>query len=750
MIQPSLVVLMIKNCLTVCFLLVALLVHAQRPKIGVTLSGGGAKGLAHIGILKAIDSAGLEVDYVTGTSMGAIIGGLYAAGYSADSIEKIARSTDWDMLLSNSASLRSLSMNEKDEYSKYAVELPWENKGFRLPSGVIESEELWLTFSQYFFPVSRIKDFTKFPRSFKCIGTDIATGEAVILDSGEIISAVRSSMAIPSFFTAVNYQGRKLVDGGVVRNFPVSDAKKMGADFVIGSNVSSGLLPKDKINNVFQVMMQVAFFREDESAAREKKLCDIYISQPLNDYTMGSFGSADSIIAEGILKGDSLYHIFKRLADSLDAIYGPVNKRTDLVPKLDSIKITGYAVAGLKKTNGDFFKHRMQFESNRWYTSRTLHNGIRRAFGTRYYNRIIYSLQPLTDSTCNILFEVEENPLTFLKAGINYNSFTGISLIGNITARDFLTPYSRALVTVNFGERMRIRSEYLQNFGRNKTFSIAVAVQAESLKFNTYDGFNKDGVYRRNNFFADANARFTLYRKHLFSIGTRFESYNYNPEINSKLDFSGKNSLFNTYFAYRHNALNKAIYPDHGLKLDLELGYAYNQQPDLIYYTDGNEITNTDSLGYAFGNFTRAWFNMEHYAELGKKTTLITQVQAGLNFNKQDNNLNDFFIGGLTSTFRNQVTFAGLAEGTVLSPSVAAVLLGLRYQVFNNLYLTGRINGLYYNFIGSNRNEGNPDFLSGYALTLGYNFILGPLEISAMFCDQSKKVLPYINLGIPF
>ena len=135
---------------------------AQRPRIGVTLSGGGAKGLAHIGILKAIDSAGLNVDYITGTSMGSIIGSLYAIGYNADSIEKITRNIDWDLLLSNQSTLRSIFMEEKDEYSKYVVELPWQSNNFRLPSGLLQGQELWLKFSELYFPVHKQKDFSRF------------------------------------------------------------------------------------------------------------------------------------------------------------------------------------------------------------------------------------------------------------------------------------------------------------------------------------------------------------------------------------------------------------------------------------------------------------------------------------------------------------------------------------------------------------------------------------------------------------
>ena len=244
-----------------------------RPKIGLVLSGGGAKGLAHIGILKAIDSAGLKVDYITGTSMGSIIGGLYAIGYSADTIEKIAKSIDWDLLLSNQSSMRSMIMDEKDEYGKYIIELPWVNHWFRFSTGVIEGEELWLKFSELFRPVYNIKDFSKFSIPFRCIATDISTGEAVELDSGEIVKAVRASMAIPSIFTAVEYGGHKLVDGGVVRNFPVTDVRKMGADIVIGDNVAGPLRSPDQVTNALQVLLQVAFFREAADTRTQIPLC---------------------------------------------------------------------------------------------------------------------------------------------------------------------------------------------------------------------------------------------------------------------------------------------------------------------------------------------------------------------------------------------------------------------------------------------------------------------------------------------
>jgi NTE family protein len=736
---------------TVAFLFLLSSLTAQtRPKIGVTLSGGGAKGLAHIGILKAIDSAGLKVNYVTGTSMGSIIGALYACGYSGDTIEKMARNTDWDLLLSNAASLRSLSIDEKDEYDKYAVELPWVNNAFQLPSGVFESEELWLKFSEFFFPVYNIKDFSKFPKAFKCIATDVSTGEPVVMDSGEIVSAVRSSMAIPTVFTAVDYNGRKFIDGGVTRNFPVKDAKKMGADIVIGSNVAGGLLPKEKINNVFQVLLQVAFFREDADVAEEKKLCNIYVKHDLQNFSMGSFASANEIIKEGLKKGDSIYPRIKEMADSLNAIYGVQKYKVNNVPKVDSVHITAYKINGLKNTNESFFLHRMEFENNRWYKATDITACIRKAFGTRYYSRITYSLQPLHDGSCKIIFDVEENPLTFGKLGVHYNTFAGISLIGNITTRDFFTPYSRSLVTANIGENIRIKGEHLQYFGKFKTLSLETTVQGESLKFTTYNNFDKDGVYKRGYLAADINSHWNIKRKYSFGLGTRFEAFHYKPDIPSKLEVRGSNNLFNSYVSLRLNTLSNAIYPRRGSKVDIEAGYVYSQNPDLDFYSNGTHITDTDSLGFNFNNFIRTKLNYEHYFSLSHKYTLFSQLQAGINFNQQESVLNDYFIGGLDRTFRNQITFAGLDESTVLSSSAASMLLGLRYQMFNNLFLTAKANALYYDFIGSNKNTHTPGLLTGYAVTLGYNFVLGPLEISAMYCDQSKKLLPYINLGIPF
>jgi NTE family protein len=709
------------------------------------LSGGGAKGLAHIGILKAIDSAGLSIDYVTGTSMGSIIGSLYAAGYSADSILYMARRMHWDQLLSNQSSLRNIIMEEKDEYGKYDLELPWQNNFFRISTGVLEGQELWLKFSELLFPVYKIKNFDSLNIPFKCIATDISTGQAVVLDSGEIVNAVRASMAIPSVFTAVEYNGRLLVDGGIVRNFPVKDVREMGAQFVIGSNVTSSLLPANKVNNALQVLLQVAFFREAEDTKLEVPLCNIYVQTPLEKYSMATFSQADEIIEAGLEEGRKIYPQLKRLADSLNGLYEPVQKEKEL-PDLQSVKISSYQVNGLNFTKQDFFIHTTGLLTNHVYTPEMLAYMVRRAAGTRYYNLITYYLDPQPDHSAKIVFDVSENPLTFGKLSLHYNQFTGISAILNVTSRDFFTPNSRSSLTLNIGENFRVKGDHIQYLGRGRKFALVLSTQYDQMKITTYQNTKEAGIYDQNYFVFDGRLGYSTNRNITIGFGSRFEWTKYNPSITSALEINGTDDFPTGYFFFNHNSLDRPVYPKKGVKAELEGDWIFTQNPNLQLHSDDRDV---DTIT-ASNPYPRITFHFESYTPLSNKSTLLFLLQSGLNFQK-GNVMNEFSIGGLTYSFHNQITFAGLREGSYYSSSMAALQTGFRYNMYGNLYLTARANVMFNNFVNNeNKFYDTPDFLSGYALTFTYNFVLGPLELSAMYCDQWKRVMGYVNIGIPF
>lgn len=524
----------------------------------------------------------------------------------------------------------------------------------------------------------------------------------------------------------------------------------MGADFIIGSNTASSLYSSKEIVNAIQILLQVAFFREAEDRKIEVPLCDIYIPMELDKYTMASFNQAEEIIQIGLEEGRKLYPRLKKIADSLDAIYGNQEVLKNRLPKQSTERISLCEVRGLKHTTSEFFINTIDLITDRFYSPQDLSRMVRKAFGTRYYNRIVYSFVPLLDGTKKIIFEVTENPLTFSKLGLHYNEFGGISIVANLTTRNFILPNSRNLVTVNIGENMRVRGEHLQYIGRLKNFAFILGTQAERLTFTTYKNHKEDGVYKQSYFNFDGRFQFSTNRHLTAGIGSRFEWIRYNPSITSSLKLKGKNHFTTSFVFLTHNSLNRSFYPKNGVKLDIEADLVFRQYPDISFSNNGQPAVDTDSVIAGFKIYQRTILNLEGYVPMSNRFVLMMHAQSGINFNYGKSIMNEFSIGGLNPLFRNQVTFAGLKEGSFNSPSVATFQLGLRYQLFNNTYLTGRANASFSNFISESNFFSNPDFLSGYSLTFAYNFALGPLEISAMYNDQSKKLRTYVNIGIPF
>jgi NTE family protein len=722
----------------------------ERPKIGLTLSGGGAKGLAHIGILKALDSAGLKIDYVTGTSMGSIIGSLYAIGNTGNKIEEIARVTDWNLMFSNLVPLRSFSLEEKGEYGKYALELPFSQGKFTLPSGAIESEELWIKLSELYFNVSDIKKFNRFKIPFVCIATDITNAEAVVQDSGEIVTAVRASMAIPGVFTTVEYKGLRLVDGGVIRNFPVSDAIAMGANYTIGSNVTQGLLKKEKLSNPIQILLQIAFLKEDQDNKKQIEMTDLYIHHDLSKFSIAGFEKANEIIDTGIKKGIQLYPRFKKLADSLNQIYGQQEELNLNKKSIDSVFISGHEVRGLTTISEESFLHSANYKENTKYSKNELSEMVRRAYATREYQFIHYSLEPLPEGNFGIIFDVDEAEATTAKMGIHYNTFTGISMVANLTSRNYLTPTSKSLITFNLGDNIRVKAEHYQFFGGEKSLVVIPTFQFESFKVNTYSNFKQDGLYRMNYFLSDIKFQLANQRVINSGLGFKYESERYDPELQSALELKGTDNYSTTYAYLNINTLDRPIYPKKGIRLYGEFGYVFSQDPHLIYSSYGRAITSPDTTTINTSNYNRVVFNMESYHSLNDRFTILTQLQAGINFNTGENEFNGFFIGGLNKTYRNQIVFAGLQDATLRAQNVVAGMIGLRARIWNGVYIIAKSNILVNDFMTNRNLTSNPRWVTGSALTFAYNSIIGPIEFSTMYSKQSNSLQTYVNIGISF
>lgn len=724
--------------------------QGQRPKIGITLSGGGAKGLAHIGILKAIDSAGLQIDYVTGTSMGAIVGSLYAQGYSGDTILQIARQMDWNILLSNKSPLNAFIMEEKSEYGRYALELPMQNGRFNIPSGVLEAEELWLKFDELYFPVYGVRKFDQLQRPFKCIATNLATGEAVVLDKGDLISAVRASMAIPSVFTAVNINNQKLVDGGLIRNFPASDLKAMGADIIIGSNVSSGLLTAEKLLSPVQILMQIAFFKEAETTKKEIEECDYYISHNLEKYTAGSFNSSDSIIAIGLEMGNKYYPTFKRLADSLNAIYG-IPEPLKQPETFSKVTLRHIITDSLRFISQSFFRRMLGLKEGNSYSVKQLEDGIRQAYGTRYFNRLYYQLEPVEPGVADMRLIAEEYAPIAAKLAINFNSFSNIMLIANMSFRDIIGKPSITSFTVGLSENPRVRVEHTMIFGtKNIPMASVSEIYAERQEFQQYRAYKPIGTYRQSNFYFDTRLQLAFKRRQSYAVGLHVENVYVKPLSETLLDVQGKNNYLQAYLRYEYNTHDRLFLPRNGSYVLFEPSVIISNPKDVIFKSNGVRILNLDSLGINEGSFMRMRLQVQKVIPLHRRHYLTLQGEAAMNFNSSQFVFHDFVVGGLQPVIRNQVNFTGLADAAVRTNSLVKGLVNWRYQFSGSVYMGLTINAMYNSFLREDFYDNSDKFLSGYGLTLGIESPIGPLEFTFMYSDQSKILKNYVNLGFRF
>ncbi|MFT5079121.1 MAG: NTE family protein, partial [Patiriisocius sp.] len=233
---------------------------AQDAKVGLVLSGGGAKGLAHIGAIKAIEEAGIQIDYIGGTSMGAIVGSLYASGYNAHQLDSIFNTVDFETLIRDEIPRGSKTFYEKNETDRYALTLPFDNFKLGLPSGISKGQNAYNLLSRLTLHVREHEDFSALPIPFLCVATDLETGEAVILESGYLPKAVVASGALPTLFSPVTIDDRILIDGGVVNNYPIDELRAKGMDIIIGVDVQDDLRESKEINSAIQVMVQINNF----------------------------------------------------------------------------------------------------------------------------------------------------------------------------------------------------------------------------------------------------------------------------------------------------------------------------------------------------------------------------------------------------------------------------------------------------------------------------------------------------------
>lgn len=751
------------------------LAQEARPKIALVLSGGGAKGLAHISLLQKLDSLNIRPDFVVGNSMGGIIGGLYAIGYTGDSIASIARNADWTNLIGGGTSLRDVSVEEKSEFDKYLVKVDWSKGKLKLDPFLVNDQNLrefifYLTFSSY-----DKKKFDDFSIPFRALATDIVKGKEVILDKGSLAFAMRASMSIPGAFSPVDYGDGLLVDGGVLNNFPTNVAKKMGADIIIGSDVGSGMNSKEKLKDIFSVLFQAGMLSSNLINDSNRALCDILFDHTaVLSYSSSDFDKGKEIYDQGKLVVNQGLGKLVALASKLEN-YKPKEKEN--ITFLDTIKLDSISFKGISKENIALVKARTNLETGRAYDKEEIIEGVRRAMGTTIFSHIDFN--PFVDNKGREILELEgfERSNHQVKAALHYDTYHGAGLLINYTGRNVLGAASRSLITVDVADNPRFRVQHQKNFGGDRNWWWKTELFGQQLNRRIFvAGKNADNMRDRylefNNQFNRNLSPLTSYVGFGLRYGKVVLVPAIDPEINSnifnlvKYDFANVDMDLHYYY----NSLNNAYYPTSGSFLELNLNRSIYNNVNVLYIGGVKA-----ELSGALRGYSKFMLDYSERVALSPKVTAVLGLGASFIIEDQFYNKDLAFssfshgvkysIGGLLqSPKRGGYLFPGLNEEELSVAQMLKLNLGTQVKAFSDFYVTPHIDlasigfnkfseyiNEFYRPSGDWTQNENTSLLISTGVKLSYSSIFGPIDFDFSWVNNtSDRVQLFLGVGYQF
>jgi NTE family protein len=366
------------------------------PRIGLALSGGGARGIAHIGVLKVLEELRVPVHCVTGTSMGAIVGGAYASGAHAAKLEETVLKTNWGQLFVDRPPRAEVSSRRKAEDYKtlFAPEYGVSTKGLLLPKGILSGVSIEAYFRSLTESAVEISDFSRLPIPFRAMATDIETGESVILDRGSVSQAMRASMSVPGAMAPVEINGRLLVDGGIANNLPIDQARKLCADVVIAVNISTPPLKREELNSALSVSLQLINFLGKQTVDEQLKRMtdrDVLIAPDLGDISSGSFERGGDAIRIGEAAARAMADALRRYSvppEEYTALRGRQVTASKGLGTVDEIRFEG-----LERTNPEVLRSLVQSKPGEPLTEESIAADLRRIYGRGDFENVDYRIQ---------------------------------------------------------------------------------------------------------------------------------------------------------------------------------------------------------------------------------------------------------------------------------------------------------------------------------------------------------------------
>ena len=743
-------------------------VTPPRPKVGVVLGGGGAKGAAHIGVLKYLEELGIPVDYVAGTSMGSIIGGLYAMGYTPDELAKLIAEMDWSQYVGNSMNRSAMSEESRKRYSAMVVNIPFSFQGLIhhkentspvsfLPSAYVNNTALINLFNNLCVGYQKEMDFNDLPIPFACVATDIKTGKEVDIRHGSVPTAMRASMAIPGVFTPVYIDGHMLVDGGLVNNFPADVLKEMGADIIIGVEVAdqpTDLKDEGRIS-LPDVLNSLIDNAVNSKRKENKEICNIYLAPDITGYGTLSFthDAIDTLVNRGYKKAQEYRDPLLQIKHHLEAEQGAPLGKTLHATKArnladEPVFISSIIINQRGKSQANWLINKGGLKVGQKMSEQDINHAVDVYRGTGAFDDITYTLtENEQDSIDSYTLTMNFKPTqpNILGLGIRYDTEEGAAMLFNLGLNEKeLTGFKLGITAkLSYNPRINITGTYSSlNFAN---FRIAYDYRSQHFMSQDNEGYVSSINYEQN------KASGFISQFHWLNInsaiGVSFAStmfdqaglLNYtNDSIHPDLSDLGPfqtNRILSPFVRVSYDNLDDPYFAHHGLKTSLT-GH-------INFDIKGNSNTTQD-----------ASFTLLGYITPGDgRLTLIPQLYSRCIFNEPEYyNLWNIIGGEIAERHtETQMPFIGVSHVSEVPDFTPIACLDLRYNFYGKHYLTATFNYLYgfYPF-GKSRDHNSIVQYSGIGLRYAYDSFFGPIAVSTQWSNCTKQVSAYLSIGYTF
>ena len=713
----------------------------ERKKVGVVLSGGGAKGVAHIQALKVIEEAGIPIDYIVGTSMGSIIGGLYSIGYTPQQLDSMVRKQDWMFLLSDRVKRSAMSLNEREKSEKYVFSFPFtKSPKDAVSGGIIKGQNLANLFTELTVGYHDSVDFNKLPIPFACVSQNIVNGEQIVFHNGILATAMRASMAIPGVFTPVRKDSMILIDGGMINNYPVDVARSMGADIIIGVDVQNNLKGIDKLNSAPDILSQIIDLTTKNNHQSNVGLTDTYIKVNVEGYSSASFTPAaiDSLMHRGEVAARkqwaSLLALKKKIgiADTfVPQSHGPYT----MFSKDRTLHVKEITFSDVEENDKKWLMKKCKLQENSRISMRQIEQALFILRGNQSYSNASYTLTD-TPEGYKLNFLLEKKYEKTINVGIRFDSEEIASLLINATAQLKTHIPSKVSVTGRLGKRYMARVDYTLEPMQQRNVNFSYMFQYNDI--NIYDhgdrAYNTTYKYHLAEFgFSDV-----WYKNFRFGLGFRFEYYKYKDFLFKKPEFIGldvESEHFLSYFAQVHyNTYDKGYFPSKGS--DFKAAYSL--------YTDNMAQYNEQA---PFSALSASWASV---IPATRRFSIIPSIYGRVLIGKGIPYPLKNAIGGEVYGFYipQQLPFAGVTNMELMENSIIITSLKFRQRMGSIHYLTltgnyGLTDSHFFEILKGKQ-------LFGISAGYGMDSVFGPLEISLGYSNQTDKGSCFVNLGYYF